>query len=178
MAVCVALLRGINVSGQKLIKVADLKRMCEGLGLAKVQTYIQSGNVLFESGEAPEALCRRMEAEIRSAFGFDVPVVIRSLADLERILSGSPYPPDADIYVALLGEVPSQEGIDRLMAANLGGDECRVVGREVYLLYHQGAGKSKLTTNLLEQRLGVAATARNWRTMTALVEMAKRMGTS
>lgn len=175
MALYVALLRGINVSGQKLIKMADLKRICEGLGMARVQTYIQSGNVLFESEEEPETLCRRMKAAIQSVFGFDVPVVIRSLADLERIIGGSPYPAEGDVYVAMLDEAPSEAGIDRLMAANLGGDQCQVVGREVYLLYRQGAGRSKLTTNLLEQKLGVAATARNWRTLTTLVAMAKTM---
>ncbi|HYF94633.1 MAG TPA: DUF1697 domain-containing protein [Symbiobacteriaceae bacterium] len=175
----VALLRGINVSGQKLIKMAELKRMFEDMGFTRVQTYIQSGNVIFAAAPAedPGALRRRIEERIEAVFGWAVPVVLRTPAEFAQIIESSPYraeelPPGESLYVALLAEAPAQEGIDRLMAWPCNGDEFRLMGREIYIIYRQGAGRSKLTTNLFEQKLKVAATARNWQTISKLAALA------
>jgi uncharacterized protein (DUF1697 family) len=177
LGIWVALLRGINVSGHRLIKMAELQRMCEALGLGRVRTYIQSGNVLFESDEEREALRRRMEAQIEETFGFDVPVVLRTVDEMERIIADCPFAPaegdGKSLHVALLADAPPQEGIDRLAAVDTGSDEYRVIGREVYLRYRQPSHKSKLTGALLEKKLGVAATARNWQTMTKLTALAR-----
>jgi uncharacterized protein (DUF1697 family) len=174
MSIYIALLRGINVSGQRLIKMGDLKRVFESLGLRRVQTYIQSGNVLFESDEAEAPLRQRIEQEIEAVFGFAVPVVLRTAGELAQILAGCPWAA-GDRYVALLAEAPSQAGIDRLLAYKSEIDEFRIAGREVYLLLRQGAGRTKLTNNLLEQKLGVAATTRNWQTLQKLAAMGKAM---
>lgn len=175
LGIWVALLRGINVSGHRLIKMAELQRMCEALGLGRVRTYIQSGNVLFESDEEREALRRRMEAQIEETFGFDVPVVLCTVDEMERIIANCPFAAGEgeSLHVALLAEAPPQEGIDRLAAVDTGSDEYRAIGSEVYLLYRQPSHKSKLTGALLEKKLGVAATARNWQTMTRLTAMAR-----
>lgn len=170
-----ALLRGINVSGQKLIRMADLRLMFEGLGVLKVRTYIQSGNVLFESPEDAKVLRGRIERQIEATFGFEVTVVLRTLAELEQILAACPFPMEeveagpVKTYIALLAETPEPAGIDRLLAASGGADEFRISGDQVYILCKEGMGKSKFTNNMLEQKLGVAATTRNWKTMKTLV---------
>lgn len=178
VAVYIALLRGINVGGHKLIKMTDLKQMAEGLGLGHVQTYIQSGNLVFTADDTEEAVRRTLEQRIEAVFGFSVPTVVRTAPDFQRILDQSPYAPGTlaegeDLHVALLGAVPDQKGIDRLMAVPPGIDECKVVGREVYLLCRQGLRNTPYA--VLEKKLGVPATMRNWQTMTRLAAMAADM---
>ncbi|HEY3367555.1 MAG TPA: DUF1697 domain-containing protein [Symbiobacteriaceae bacterium] len=180
MTIYIALLRGINVGGHKVIKMIELKRIFEAMGFGRVQTYIQSGNVLFESEAESEPLRRRIEHEITAGFGFSVTVVLRTAVELERITASCPFladelPAGESLYVSLLAEAPCQEGIDRLLACNCEIDEFRIVGREIYLLYRQSVVKSKLTNNLLERALGVPATTRNWRTMNTLADMGKAM---
>lgn len=176
MTTSVALLRGINVGGHRLIKMAELKAMFEGMGFGAVQTYIQSGNVVFQAAEAEQPLRQRIERQIESAFGFPVTVALRSAGELTRLIAACPFAPDAlgegeSLYAALLADTPSPAGIERLLASKTEPDECRVLGREVYLLYRQSMRLTQLTNNLIEGRLGVAATSRNWRTITALATM-------
>ncbi|MDF2628764.1 MAG: cytoplasmic protein [Symbiobacteriaceae bacterium] len=175
MGVYVALLRGINVSGHRMIKMTELQRMCEALGLGRVRTYIQSGNVLFESDEERGTLRRQIEAQIEATFGFDVPVVLRTAAEMEQIVAGSPWAPGEgeSLHVALLADAPSPDGVARLAAVDTGSDEYRLVGQEVYLLYRQPSHKSKLSNALLEKKLGVASTLRNWQTVTKLAALAR-----
>ncbi len=176
MTTYIALLRGINVSGHRLIKMTDLRAMFEAMGLSNVQTYIQSGNVIFQSGEPAEALRPRIEAEILRVFGFDVPVALLTTQELEQVVKTCPYDPEAEsIYISFMAEPASPEGIDRLRAYAAPPDEFQVVGRAVYGLYRQPVHKSKLTNNLIEKRLGVPTTARNWQTTTKLLELAKVM---
>src|SRR5579859_6821661 len=177
----VALLRGINVGGHRPIKMLELQRMCAAMGFGQVRTYIQSGNVVFtslESDESPEALRQRIEAEIAARFGFPVTVVLRTAAELERIIAGCPFAADAlaegeNLYLALLAGAPSPQAVERLRASESGSDEFRIMGREVYLLYRRSARDTLLTNAFIERVLGVAATTRNWRTMRTLAEMAK-----
>lgn len=180
MTTYIALLRGINVSGQRLIKMTELSRVFEAMGFAKVQTYIQSGNVLFASDEGEEALRERIERAIEAAFGFPVTVVLRTPAEMERMIAQCPFAAEAasqdkGLYVAALAETPTPERVERLRASYHGDDEWRIVGREVYLLYRQGAGVTKLTNAFLERQLGVAATSRNWRSITTLARMGRAM---
>lgn len=173
----IALLRGINVSGHNLIRMADLRQMFEAMGFGRVQTYIQSGNVLFDADEPEQPLRERIEQQIAAVFHLTVPVVLRTAAQLAQIPAACPFAADAlaegeSLYVALLAETPAQAGIDRLSSSAFGTDEYRVVGREVYLLLRQPAHKTKLTNNLLEQRLGVTATSRNWQTIHKLIALA------
>lgn len=180
MGTYIALLRGINVSGHRLIKMADLKRMCEEMGLAQVQTYIQSGNVLFTAGEEREALRRRIEQQIAAVFGFDVPVALRTPAELESVIARCPFAPaqlqaGESLYVSFLTEPAAPEGIGRLLATAAEPDQLGLVGEEVYLLYRQPSHKSKLTNSLLEKRLGVPATSRNWQTTCKLAALGKQL---
>lgn len=175
-ATSIALLRGINVGGHRKIKMADLKAMFAGMGFGAVQTYIQSGNVIFQATEPEQPLRQRIEQQIEVVFGFPVTVALRTTDEWARIIADCPYTPDAlkedeSLYVALLADTPSQAGIERMLASNAAPDEFHILGREVYLLYRQSMRDTQLTNYLLENRLGVAATSRNWRTMTALAAM-------
>lgn len=184
MPVYIALLRGINVGGKNIIKMAELKRMFEAMGMRRVQTYIQSGNVLFES-EAEEApLRQRIEHELEEAFRFSVIVVLRTAEELKRVAASCPFSeeevPEAEatseaesLYVSFLLEEPSREGIERLSTFKNESDEYRVEGREVFLLFRHSIRNSKLANNL--HKLDVPSTVRNWKTINKLVALARAM---
>lgn len=168
--------------------MAELQRLFEAMGFANVKTYIQSGNVLFAVDKAgdkagdkdAQGLRERIEGQLEATFGFPVAVVLRTPAELEQLIAHCPFAEgaaamDKRLYVAALNAEPAADGVERLRADYNGEDEWRLVGRELYLLYHNGAGESKLTTAFIERRLGVVATARNWRTTTTLAQMAREM---
>lgn len=174
----IAFLRGINVSGHRLIKMTELKQMFETMGFHSVQTYIQSGNVLFQADEEEGSLRGRIEEGIVTTFGFPVTVVVRTMAEVKRMIEECPFaiepvPDKKRLYVALLEDYPAQEGINRLGVNSGGIDEYRLIGRSVYILYGQSAHQSPLTNNFFEKKLGVAATSRNWTTMNKLLDMGK-----
>lgn len=182
--VYIALLRGINVGGKNMIKMADLKHTFEALSLGRVQTYIQSGNVLFESDEEEKTLRNRIEREIEAVFGFSVTVVLRTAAELKQVIGNCPFSKEAvaeaealskveSLYVSFLIEEPSQERIERLNAYRSENDECRIIGREVYLLFRNSIRNSKLANNL--EKLNVPATVRNWKTINKLAVLAEAM---
>jgi uncharacterized protein (DUF1697 family) len=180
MTVYIALLRGINVGGHKKIKMAELKGMFEEMGLGRVQTYIQSGNVLFESDEGAGELRSRIEREIERVFGFEVTVVVRTVHELQRVIGSCPF---ADIelgegetvYVSLLADEPSEKGVERLSACSSDIDDYRIGNGAVYILCRQSIRKSMFTNNFLEKKLGVPATTRNWQTTVKLGELGKAL---
>lgn len=176
MTTYVALLRAINVGGARKIKMTDLRAMFAAMGYRDAQTYIQSGNVVFQAEEDEQPLRQRIERQIEASFGFPVTVALRASDEMALLTAQSPYPPDAlaggeSLYVALLTEAPSPEGAERLLASETAPDEFRLIGREVYLLYRRSMRDTRLTNALLEKKLGVAATSRNWRTITTLAAM-------
>lgn len=184
MTIYIALLRGINVGGKNKIRMADLKITFETMGLGRVQTYIQSGNVLFESDEGEEALRNKIEHQIEADFGIKVTVMLRTSAELERIIANCPFSEKEVtaaeatavgevLHVAMLTEAPAREGIERLSAYKTEDDEFRIEGREVYLLFRDSIRDSKLAANI--HRLGVPATVRNWNTTNKLASLAKAM---
>ena len=180
MTTFVALLRAINVGGARKIKMADLRALFVDMGYGAAQTYIQSGNVVFQAEDDEQPLRQRIERQIEATFGFPVTVALRASDEMALITAQSPYPPDAlaedeSLYAALLAETPSPEGIGRLLATDTAPDEFRLIGREVYLLYRRTMRDTKLTNALLEKKLGVAATSRNWRTITTLATMSATM---
>ncbi|MDQ0219279.1 DUF1697 domain-containing protein [Peribacillus cavernae] len=180
MTIYIALLRGINVGGRNKIKMAELKHTLEAMDLSRVQTYIQSGNVLFESDEEEEPLRNRIEHEIEAAFGFSVTVVLRTAEELKMIAANCPFSEEEvseaeassegeSLYVSFLLEEPSQEGIDRLKDFSSENETYQIQGREVFLLFSKSIRNSKLANNL--QKLGVPATVRNWKTINKLVAL-------
>jgi uncharacterized protein (DUF1697 family) len=184
MTIYIALLRGINVGGKNMIKMAELKDTFEAMGLSRVQTYIQSGNVLFESDEEEEPLRKHIEHEIEVNFGFSVTVVLRTAEELKRIAANCPFSEEEvseaeassegeSLYVSFLLEELSREGIERLKAFESESDKYRIEDREIFLLFRHSIRNSKLANNL--QKLEVPATVRNWKTVNKLVALASAM---
>lgn len=171
----VALLRGINVSGQKKIKMLDLRNSLTKGGIQNVQTYIQSGNIVFgSSNENLKDMEQQVHEIIQKDFGFDVPVIVVAKDKLERILSNNPYSDEEKIentYYTILSEIPSKEALNRLNEINYEPEEFIYVDGVVYLYSPLGAAKSRLSNNLFENKLKMPATTRNGRTLRTLLEM-------
>ncbi len=175
--VYIALLRAINVGGTKKLLMADLRAMFEAAGCTDVRTYIQSGNVVFRAepalaGRIPELI----EAEIATTKGFQVPVVTRSAAELEAVVTGNPFlaagADPAQLHVGFLAEAPTADRIAELDPDRSPGDGFEVRGREVFLHFPNGTARSKLTVDYFDRALGTTITIRNWRTVGKLLEMA------
>ncbi|OME88089.1 cytoplasmic protein [Paenibacillus sp. FSL A5-0031] len=177
MSIYFALLRGINVGGNNMIKMAELKRMFEELGFARVQTYINSGNVIFESNENANNLEEKIEKQISEVFGFNIAVILRTADELVSIIDKSPFnaaelTEGQSIHLTLLKEAPTQEHINNLPDVDVGNDEYYISGKEIYVLYRNSILDSKLPKKF--QSL-MPATARNWKTIMKLDAMAKAL---
>jgi len=172
----VALLRGINLGARNKLAMGDLRALVEAFGGEDVQTYVQSGNVVFTSGAAAGGLERGLAKEILRAHGLDVPVLVRSAAELGRIVNKNPFlrtaAEEESLHVTFLDEKPKQAVVKALDPSFSPPDALRVAGREVYLLCPNGYGRSKLSNAFFEKRLDVVATTRNWRTVRTLAELA------
>jgi uncharacterized protein (DUF1697 family) len=178
MTIYLALLRGINVGGHNVIKMAELKQLFQSMDLQNVKTYIQSGNVLFESEAESEELSHQIEQEIKNTFGLSVPVIIRTATEMQHIIKNCPYPFDRllegeSIHISFLASTPAQECLDQISNINSDIDEYQIKGREIYLFFRQSIRKSKLAVQL--QKIGIPATMRNWKTVSKLVSMAEEM---
>ena len=172
-----ALLRGINVSGHNMIKMDALKKILENMGFQNVETYIQSGNVFFESEEENAAsIGFKIKQEISKVFGYDVPVIMVSKTDLELCFKNSPFliEKECDIkklYVAFISKELTAAAINDLKISNFKPDEAAIDGSRIYIKYVIGAGKTNLDQKYIEKKLNVVATIRNWNTVTKLLEM-------
>lgn len=174
----VSLLRGINVSGQKKIIMTELKLMFQNMGFENVETYIQSGNVVFDSSILNKnEIQGKIEKEILNNFNFQVSVCVLTKFEVETAFSLNPYLLDKNIdikhlSITFLSYLPEKEIVDEISElSKKGGDEFQIIDKYIYLLLPNGAGRSKLTINLFERKLRTTATSRNWKTMTRLVEM-------
>jgi len=170
----IALLRGINVSGHKKILMADLRELLSKNGLKNVQTYIQSGNVIFESDENPTELSKKISTYIYSKYNFEVPVLITKAAKFEFALKNNPYiKEDSEVdtkklYVTFLSDTPTKERAVALLELDFSPDRFILLGDLIYSLFSNGAGRSKMTLNVFEKRLKVSATSRNWNSVNKL----------
>ncbi|CAN7552809.1 DUF1697 domain-containing protein [Paenibacillus sp. LjRoot153] len=182
MARYVAMLRGINVSGQKIIKMDRLRQLFESMAFTHVSTYIQSGNVIFNADEVDTAILRdRIVYELKEQLTFDIPVIIRTPAELQEIVQDTPYATvnvdeNEQRYVTFLSQAPTTASLAKLEAAQSEVDEYHVKGLTVYLLIRKNYGDSKFSNNFIEKKLGVAATTRNWETVNKLIQLAGETG--
>jgi uncharacterized protein (DUF1697 family) len=171
----VALLRGINV-GKKQLAMADLRTVFEAVGCEDVTTYVQSGNVVFRTTKTDAELLGAVERRLASDHGLDVRVLLRTPKQLASVLAGNPFLEDgrdpAKLHVTFLAEQPDRARIRGLDPSYGAPDQLEVVGREVYLHCPNSYGRTKLNNAFVERKLGVAATTRNWRTVTKLAELA------
>jgi uncharacterized protein (DUF1697 family) len=173
MAVYVALLRGVNVGGRSKVPMAALKAGLEELGLDDVATYIQSGNVVFRASGGRDALASRIEKRIEADFGVAPKVILRTPAEVRRVVAANPFGSDVSkLHVLFLERKPPAAAVKQLDPDRSPPDEFAVRGREVYLRFPNGYGRTKLSGDYFERVLGVAATARNWKTLLKLVELA------
>ena len=172
----IALLRGINIGPRQRVKMPELRELLEGLGHANVETLVQSGNIVFTSRAAPKTLEQQLEEEIEKGLGVDPKVVVRTRDELAAVIEANPFPdtPNAkkNLHVTFLSGKPDAEAVKALEATDFGDDRLSVRGREIYIAYKDGMGRSELAKQLAKAKLGVAATDRNWNTVTTLLEMA------
>lgn len=178
MTVYIALLRGINVSGQKIIKMEQLRAVFEEMQLEQVRTYIQSGNVVFEAKEQDTSLLeKKIQQKIEQVYSFHVPVIVRTSRELELVVEQTPFDitelsANEKIYVSFLSQEPSTEAVQLLKTFESEVDDFHVHAREVYILIRAGYGESMFSNNFLEKKLKVSATTRNWATVNKLIAMA------
>jgi uncharacterized protein (DUF1697 family) len=182
----VALLRGINVSGQKPVKMPALAALFESLGYAGAVTYIQSGNVVFRTSQAGvSSIAKTIGEGIRNTFGYDVAVIVRRSDALNTIISACPFVgrSTADItrlYVTFLSSTPSQESCKKVSSIVLKNtsDEFIISGDEIYLHCPNGYGNTQLSNTFFEKILSIPATTRNWKTVNTLYTMAAEMASA
>lgn len=176
MTAYAALLRAVNVGGRNRVPMAELRAALSAQGLEAVSTVLQSGNVFLDSPEPERAVAATVRATILGAFALDVAVVVRSQRELAEIADSNPFEglergDPATFYVAFLDAVPPDGKVALLDPDRSAEDAFVVSGREVYLHYPRGSGRSRLTLGYLERVLGTSGTARNWRTVQRLATL-------
>lgn len=175
----IALLRGINVGGQKKIKMADLRTLLGKLPFEKVETYVQSGNIVFKAKEKNVSNVEKMiEKAIQDAYDFEVPTLVKTPAELKHVLENNPFlnnPETATerLYMTFLKEEPAAERIEKLKTFDYSPEDYRLEGKDLYFFAPNGYGRAKMNNNFFENKLKVVATTRNWRTVNKLYEMSQ-----
>lgn len=177
MDIYIALLRGINVGGSHMLPMKDLKLLFEQNGCVDVQTYIQSGNVVFRSEISDaERLAKQVTSAVLKGRGFEPRVLVLTRRALERAAAGNPFPEAEDnppsVHLFFLCELARKADVKSMEAIKAKTERFALKGKVLYLHTPDGFGKSKLAARA-ERLLGVEATARNWRTVTTLLEMAR-----
>jgi uncharacterized protein (DUF1697 family) len=170
-----ALLRGINVGGNKKVPMADLRTLLAELGYADVRTHLQSGNAVLTSDRKATALEKEIAAAVADRIGVTCAVMVRTAAELASVRDRNPLPGAPEnpsrFFVAFLSAKPDADRAGALTSTSFGADQLWLSGREAYLWCPNGAADTKLTGPFLEKQLGVRATARNWNTVTKLAEL-------
>jgi uncharacterized protein (DUF1697 family) len=168
------MLRGVNVGG-KILNMTELRKLYESTGACNVRTYIQSGNVVFDSNEDD---IRELEVNtvksIREYFGYNVNVLIRTKRELQDVIEKMPFSEiDTNkLHVTFLHSAPLKLPIDEIENTKNGAEKFFVAGREIYLYCPNGYGVTKLSNGFFEKKLKVTATTRNWKTVNTLFSMA------
>jgi uncharacterized protein (DUF1697 family) len=182
MPIYIAMLRGINIGPHKRIKMDDLRKSLEDLGFEQVQTYIQSGNVVFKTKKtSTTVLSKRIEEKIISDFGFSASVISRSSDEIVKAIERNPFlnprgsanekiDPEK-LHVMFLSEVPPTAAVEKLSSLIAAPDQCRSIDREIYFYLPNGVSGSILMKKPVDRILAVVTTMRNWRTVNSLHHM-------
>jgi uncharacterized protein (DUF1697 family) len=173
----IAMLRGINVSGHNIIKMEQLRASFAALGFSNVKTYVQSGNVVFETtNDSAASLSRKIEQKIMRDFGFSVPVFLTTSQEMEETIKRCPFlkAPNIDrskLHVTFLSDDPPETALELLQPLAVKPEQFRIIGRKIYLYCPNGYGNTKLSNTAIEKKLSVGATTRNWNTVNTLLAM-------
>ena len=180
MRAIIAMLRGVNVGPHNRISMQALRAMCGSLDWQGVQTYVQSGNLVFQCKDRNlGALAKRFDAAFERAFGFHAPLVLRTAAEMRAVVVNNPFSKRKGIepgklHVYFLTEELSPEARKQLETMKAGPEEIKTAGRELYVYFPEGMGRSKLPA-LIDRLLKKTGTARNWNSVTNLLEMAAKL---
>ena len=180
MTAFVSLFRGINVGGNCKVRMDELKALHESLELKDVISYIQSGNVVFTSDDADLAqLPKQLEDGFEKKFGFHVEVILRTSAELRDIVDKNPFQSQQSkeskwVVVMFLAARPDDIAQEDLLKTYVGPEELFIIGKEVYIYYTHGIGRSKLSHSFIEKKLKTLGTARNWNTILQLQKLIQR----
>ena len=178
MSTYIAMLRGINVSGHKPIKMEVLRVSFEALGFSDVSTYVQSGNVVFKASKtSATALTEKITKKLLDDFKYTIPVAVRTSKELDAVLKNNPFSKErgtneGSLYVTFLSIAAPKGAEGLLKPLATASEQIFVDGREVYLYCPNGYGTTKVSNTAIEKKLLVQATTRNWRTVNALAKMA------
>jgi len=178
MTTYISILRGINVGGHKKIKMDILKQLYFELGYINVQTYIQSGNVIFQTMDSDTiAVEKKITKQILKVTGLEVPVLVLKLDELKQIVENNPFTLDstkntASFHVTFLSAIPDTTSVEKLKSTDNGADQFELLDKVIYVYCPTGYGNTKLTNTFFENKLKVTATCRNWKTVNELVRLA------
>lgn len=177
MTTYISILRGINVGGSKKIKMDLLRQMFVNMGFLQVQSYIQSGNLIFQTNDVDKRLLEENIASgILTNFGYEVPVIVLKAEEMKNIIQKNPFVGDETkdvsfLHVTFLSSVPEKTSFENLKTANYGVDEFELIEKAIYLYCPAGYGNTKLTNTFFENKLKLIATTRNWKTVNELSSM-------
>ncbi len=180
MITYISILRGINVGGHRMIKMDALKKMCADINFTNVQTYIQSGNIVFQSKMTDtQKISKTIQTNIEKLFGFEVPVITLSKIELETVHNANPFTNDKAkdptfFHVTFLSDKPSKQNADQLKQADFKNDAYAIIDKAIYLYCPDSYSNSKLTNSFIENKLKVTATTRNWKTINELLRIATK----
>jgi uncharacterized protein (DUF1697 family) len=178
MAIYISLLRGINVGGQNKISMEDLRKIYESLGLKSVKTYIQSGNVIFQySNTSTTKLANKIESKIKQYFKLDVAVLILTKNEFHMVIENNPFHNEDQnkIHTTFISSCPTDIPIDDMNKIKDRSELFSIIDKQIYLFCPNGYGKSKLSNMFFERKLKVIATTRNWKTVSALYDIANSL---
>jgi uncharacterized protein (DUF1697 family) len=176
--VIISLLRGINLGPHRRIRMDDLRSLYESLKLRDVRTYVQSGNVVFTTNERDLGrLTGRLEKAIERTFGFHSDVIVRTTAEMQQVLARNPFAARQGIefsklLVTFLAGDPGEHARGQVRSIKVSPEEFHIDGRELYVYFPNGMGRSRFPAAAIEKALGTTGTARNWNTVTKLLEIA------
>jgi len=181
MTVVISMLRGVNVGGHNKIKMEALRALYESLKLRDAQTHVQSGNVIFRTDERDMLrLGKRIEDGIERKFGFRPDVILRTAAEMREVVARNPFAKRRGIepgklLVSFLASDPGEEGREKVRQMKCDPEEMRIEGRELYIHFPNGMGRTKLQWAGLGKMLKTTGTGRNWNSVTKMLEIAEKM---
>jgi uncharacterized protein (DUF1697 family) len=181
MQTLISFLRGVNMAGHNKIKMSGLAELYGKVGFRESETYIQSGNVIFTNEEdlPAEDITSKIEKAIQKKFKLDIAVMIRTPEEIKKIISINPFSGEenfdpAKMACLFMHETPSEGQISKIKDVHYHPDKFKIIGKEIFIYCPNGFGKTKLYTNFFEKKMGIAGTARNWKTINTILDIAEK----